>query len=45
MVSGTFFRILFYHTKKCEGTTTLYVDEILPGEFYHTKKCEGTTTN
>ena len=45
MISGTFFRIQFYHTKKCEGTTT--TDESIRTErqFYHTKKCEGTTTN
>ena len=44
MISGTFFRIQFYHTKKCEGTTTSYADLCKAEGFYHTKKCEGTTT-
>ena len=34
----------FYHTKKCEGTTTLHSYYNGRFWFYHTKKCEGTTT-
>ena len=44
MISGTFFRIQFYHTKKCEGTTTQMGKRYKVLLFYHTKKCEGTTT-
>ena len=44
LISGTFFRIQFYHTKKCEGPTTIFLGLQIPEKFYHTKKCEGTTT-
>ena len=35
---------MFYHTKKCEGTTTQRLIDDCQALFYHTKKCEGTTT-
>ena len=44
LISGIFFRIGFYHTKKCEGTITMTVFTRHPVRFYHTKKCEGTIT-
>ncbi len=44
MLRQPLFDSLLYHTKNCQGTTTLFFERRESGLLYHTKNCQGTTT-